>query len=179
MTPHLFLVPSAARVGAALLTLAATTCVPASDTPGAAEADNSAEAVEAAVTDQVRRYLAAVEERDTAAVRATLGPSERFIWIEDGEPRYPSVDALLEGLSSFPPGASVQTLMPDLHVHPVGEDVAHVWGPFATTVGVEPGAFTFRGAISFLLERRADGWRIVAGHTSSAPRSDGEPGPWR
>jgi len=113
----------------------------------------------------IERYLQGVESRDTAAIRAAFVDDGRLAWMEGGEVRYRSVDAMLASLEGFPPDAAVHTRLDDLTIVPVGTDGAHAWARFQTTVS-GPGGFAFGGALSLVLERTPRGWRIVGGHSS-------------
>lgn len=113
-------------------------------------------------------YLAALEARDTAAIRAAIRDDGRFAWLEDGTMRYWSVDAILTGLEAFPPEMPISTRTEEITVVPVGERGAHAWTGFTTMIGEGEGAYVFGGMLSFVLERGDDGWRVVGGHTSSA-----------
>lgn len=126
----------------------------------------SKEEVSAFLTD----YLAAIGSRDAARIRAALVTGDRLAWIEDGKVSYRSADAVIAGLAAFPAGAAIRTELTDLAVVPVGQSGAHAWASFRTTVGEGAAAFSFGGAISFMLERDGDSWKIVGGHTSSPRR---------
>jgi hypothetical protein len=123
--------------------------------------------------------MSAVEERDPSALREILVPGDRLAWIEDGQVRYRSAQEVLSSLLAFPAGTPIHTQTSDLEVVPIGERGAHAWTRFETTVGEGEGAFSFRGIVSFVLERTGGSWRIVGGHTSSPrqPSSDSTPYP--
>lgn len=115
-------------------------------------------------------YLAAIGSRNATSIRAALVTGDRLAWIEDGKVSYRSADAVIAGLAAFPAGTAIRTELTDLDVVPVGQSGAHAWATFRTTVGEGAAAFSFGGAISFMLERDSDSWRIVGGHTSSPRR---------
>ena len=145
---------------AALVASAALACDrPPSARPGAA-AD-----VEAEVRETIERYIRGVETGDTSAVRAAFVDDGRLAWLEGGDVRYRSVDAMLAALAGFPPDATLRTHLEDLTIVPVGSDAAHAWARFETTVS-GPEGFSFAGALSLVLVRTAEGWRIVGGHSS-------------
>ncbi len=121
--------------------------------------------VGAGVRTTVQRYLQAVETRDTSAIRAVFVEDDRLAWLEGGEVRYRSVDAMLASLSGFPPDATLRTRLEGLTIVPAGSDAAHAWARFETTVS-GAGGFSFAGALSLVLERTPEGWRIVGGHSS-------------
>jgi len=113
----------------------------------------------------VEGYLQAVATRDTAAIRAVFVDDGRLAWLEGGEVRYRAVDAMLASLAEFPPEATLRTRLEDLTIVPAGSDAAHAWARFETTVSGS-GGFSFAGALSLVLERTPEGWRIVGGHSS-------------
>ena len=142
--------------------------------PSEPPADAGGGAVDAAEVGAVLlHYLEAVERRDTAALRALYAADGRFVWIEDGAVRYRSADDVLAGLAAFPAGTPLRTVVGEVEVAPVAGGGVHAWTPFTTRVGEGEGAFTFRGMLSFVLERDGEGWRIVGGHTSTASPSAG------
>ena len=120
--------------------------------------------VEAEVTALIERYTAATAIRDTAAIRRYVLDDPRFVWFEEGEPRYRSADEILASLAMFPPEQSIETTLGEVRVVPVGEGGAMAWTDYETVVG--DGAFRFGGLIVFVLERGPDGWRIVGGQAS-------------
>lgn len=115
-------------------------------------------------------YLAAIGARDAAKIRTAYIADDRFVWIEDGKVRYRRVEDVLSSLASLPADSPIRTELTDLSVAPVGQTAAHAWASFKTTVGDGPKAFSFGGAISFVLERHGSSWRVVSGHTSSPSR---------
>jgi ketosteroid isomerase-like protein len=115
-------------------------------------------------------YLAAISSRDAARIREAYVTDDRFVWIEDGKVRYRRVEEVLSSLANFPPDSPIRTELADLSVVPVGPGAAHAWASFKTTIGEGSKAFTFGGAISFVLERDGSRWRVVSGHTSSPIR---------
>lgn len=117
-------------------------------------------------------YLTAVGSRDSTAILQSIDDEGRFVWVEDGAVRYRSGREVVAGLSQLAPGSFIRTDLTDLSVVPVGEAGAHAWATFQTTVGEGERAFSFGGAISFVLERREAGWVLLGGHTS-APRPRG------
>lgn len=117
----------------------------------------------------LENYMAAISARDFDHIRLSLVEDGRFVWVEDGEVRYRALGDLLSSLEQFPPNSPIRTELTDMVAVPVGDTGAHAWAQFQTTVGEGPGGFTFGGAISFVLERRSDAWKLVGGHTS-APR---------
>lgn len=112
-------------------------------------------------------YLTAINTRDFDVIGRAYVDDGRLVWIEDGEVRYRSADAVLASLGAFPEGSAIRTELSDLVVVPLGVAGAHAWATFSTTVGTGPSSFSFGGAISFVLEREDGLWKLVGGHTSS------------
>lgn len=115
----------------------------------------------------LNQYLEAAASGDAKAVRSALVDDGRFAWVEDGAVRYRGAEDVLEGLASLPPDAEIDTELKDLEVIAMGASGAHAWGTFITTIESGEQAFSFGGAISFVLERQGDDWKLVGGHTSS------------
>jgi hypothetical protein len=115
-------------------------------------------------------YFEAIGARDAAKIREAYVADDRFVWIEDGKVRYRRVEDVLSSLATFPADSPIRTELADLSVVSVGPVAAHAWATFKTTVGEGAKAFTFGGAISFVLEREGNKWRVVSGHTSSPSR---------
>ena len=118
-------------------------------------------------------YMDAIGARDAETLRSQVADSTRFTWAEDGAVRYRSVDAILEGLATFPPEVPINTDLSDLHVAQVGTDGAYATASFVTRIGEGPESFTFGGVITFVLERHDETWRIVGGHVSSPRQRPG------
>lgn len=142
--------------------------VPTGGLPDAAPTTTSARRD---ATGEVRRFVEAhrlaTERRDARALRPMYAPAERFTWYEDGAPRYTSVDEVLAGLAAFPPEMPLRTTYAGVTVEPLGADAARAAMRFETTAGAGPDAFSFDGVMTMVLERTAEGWRIVSGHTST------------
>jgi hypothetical protein len=113
-------------------------------------------------------YRAALESRDTLAIPDLYVDDGRFIWLEDGEVRYRSAEDVATSLASLPAGMSLRTAYDETSIHPIGAEGASATMRFRTTIGEGSSAFEFGGVMSMALERGPGGWRIVAGHTSTA-----------
>jgi ketosteroid isomerase-like protein len=112
-------------------------------------------------------YRGALDSRDTLALSDLYVDDGRFIWLEDGEVRYRSAADVARSLSALPDGMSLRTEYDETSVQPVGARGASASMRFLTTMGEGSSAFEFGGVISMTLERGPQGWRIVAGHTST------------
>lgn len=124
--------------------------------------------VESEVATFLDAYASALENRDTLLLPAMYVADGRFEWLEDGVVRYRSADEVLTSLASFPAEARIHTEYTDPSIRSVGTGVAVASMTFATTIGEGQGGFHFGGVISMVLERDTVGWKIVAGHTSTA-----------
>lgn len=129
-------------------------------------------AFKAEVTDFLTEYNAAFAESDTARIRALYVPGERLVWLEDGAVKYQSVADIFESLAALPPGLRVTTHLSDVDIRALGADAAAVNAEFSTEfAGTDGEGFAFGGALSMVLERNGDGWRVLSGHTSTARAS--------
>jgi len=124
-------------------------------------------ALEAELSEFLATYLTVLENRDLDRLTDLYAPAGRFHWIEDGQLRYRSADEVARGLESLPPDATLRTEFSEQIITALGDRGAVASMRFETVVGDGPGAFAFGGMMSIALEREGDGWKIVAGHTSS------------
>lgn len=120
------------------------------------------------VTTFLEAYASALENRDTLLLPTMYVADGRFEWLEDGVVRYRSSDEILASLASFPAEARIHTEYTESSIRSVGTGVAVASMTFATTIGEGESGFRFGGVISMVLERDTVGWKIVAGHTSTA-----------
>lgn len=129
--------------------------------------------VEGDVRSLLNRWTDAFEARDLDRVRSVLTTSPQFVWLEDGEPRYRSVDEIVKALASFPPGLKFTHTLGDVKIVPMSNDAA--WAEVATTTQIEQGGRVvseFTSLVLMILQRDEVAWRIHAAHTStSKPRS--------
>ena len=129
-------------------------------------------AVEAEVTDFLTEYNAAFAESDTARIRALYVSGERLVWLEDGAVKYRSVAEIFESLAALPPGLRVSTQLSDVEIQALAANAATVSAEFSSEFASADGeGFAFGGALSMVLARTADGWRVLSGHTSTAGAS--------
>ncbi|MDX2201082.1 MAG: nuclear transport factor 2 family protein [Phycisphaerae bacterium] len=164
--------------GGATLLIATALCAIGADcnsrSPQKASIDRNQ--VEGEVRALLDRWVRAFESRDEIAIRAVLVDGDRFVWLEDGEARYPSADAVVAALKSFPPGLRFSHKLTSVRVVPLSDDAA--WAQLGTATEIRQGeraVSQFSSVVLMLVERVAGAWRIAAGHTSSGngPR----PGP--
>lgn len=118
---------------------------------------------EAAVRDLYGRFLSAQNARDLAAVRATLWPSPKFLWVSDGRPFW-GPDALVERMAAFQ-RAEVWRVDPSFErsrVVEVAPDAAFLSVPLVLTIGDAAAPAHLKWLVGVLCRRGADGWRIAA-----------------
>jgi len=129
--------------------------------------------VESEVRTLIDRWVHAFESRDLAGVRSVLADNDRFVWLEDGEPRYQSAGAVVSALSSFPPGLAFGHELISTRIVPISTDAA--WAQLATRTRIRQESHVvadFPAVVLMLVQRGDSGWRIVAAHTSTTkPRS--------
>lgn len=120
-------------------------------------------------------YIATLEGRDEVRVRALFVDDGRFVWFTDGARSYGSAEEVLAGMRRFGE-LRFRTELADVHVEPLTPDIVSAHSTFRTRLELPGGGeHEYGGVITWLLERsKQDGWRVVAGHTSTPggpPRS--------
>lgn len=108
------------------------------------------------------RLAEAQNRRDTAAVRALLLSSQRFLWVSDGKAFW-GPDTMVERMARFQK-AELWRVEPDRSRRRIVEfsgDRAHLFQPLVLRIGAAgaPDAIPF--LVSVLCERTTDGWRIA------------------
>jgi ketosteroid isomerase-like protein len=95
----------------------------------------------------------------------------RFRWVSNGAVETRSVEQLRKHFAALPAGTRVETTYQDAEITPLAPGVAMVTTQFQTRL-VDPkgGGFSFGGALTMTLVERPDGWKILNGHASGAPR---------
>lgn len=121
-----------------------------------------------ATLDAFRRYAA---EGKWDLLGGLYVDDANFRWVESGAVRYRSVAEVRKALSSLSTGSRIETTYKDVEIIPLSPDVAMVTLLFETRlVSITGGGFSFGGAMTMVLVRRDDAWRIAGGHTSSPAR---------
>jgi ketosteroid isomerase-like protein len=118
---------------------------------------------EAGVRDLYGRFLAAQNTRDLAAVRATLWPSPKFLWVSDGRPFW-GPGALIERMGAFQ-RAEVWRVDPSFErsrVVEVAPDAAFLSVPLVLTIGDAAAPAHLKWLVGVLCRRGGEGWRIAA-----------------
>lgn len=130
-----------------------------------------------AIRDSVTIALAQFEQYSSKAQWDSLvtmySASPAFRFLESGQLRYTSRQAVLDGFSALPPAASVSTEYRDLSIDPIAPGVAISHALFETAFSSQDGPmFRFGGALTLVWVHEEEGWRIRSGHSSSpVPRS--------
>ena len=127
-----------------------------------------------AMRDSVRAALADFTRHSAAAqwdsMVALYSTRPEFRWVENGSIAYRSAADIRTALSGMPAGTRVETKYDDTEITPLAPGVASVFTLFETRLGEPGAAFAgFEGAMTITFVREAAGWRMLAGHTSSAP----------
>ena len=159
------------RESTSLLSLTLVCAIAACDRSGPPEAI-VAEVLQPEVNAFLESYLSVIAARDTAQLRAFYVDDGRFVWFEDGGLKYRSADEIIAALAALPVDALIRTDVSDTRVVRLGRTGADVSTKFRTVIGDSVSGFEYGGVISFALEKGADGWRIVSGHSSTARSVD-------
>ena len=115
------------------------------------------------------RFYTAQNAHDVEGVRATLLPSERFLWVSDGQSFW-GAETMLERMSLFQQ-APVWEVVPGLAVAEaveVGSDAAYLHLPLVLRIGPTGTPDELPFLVSVLGVATADGWRIAALFTTTA-----------
>ena len=142
-------------------------CAPSPEAPPAAAAVDP-ETTDGEVRMLLDQWVDAFETRDPASVEKVLSDAPSFVWLEDGEVRYPTRDAILAALASFPEDLAARYELDEIVVRPV--ETGHAWVRMTTRTEIEQGGeivSSFDGVVTMLVERASSGWRIAAAHTSN------------
>jgi hypothetical protein len=97
-----------------------------------------------------------------------------FVWIEQGQNRYPDHAAIEAGLAQArDSGLTVQTTVSDIVATALAPDAAAVRATYSITFG-DPaaGGFSSDGILSGVVIERDGRWCFLQGHLSSPPTSD-------
>ena len=98
----------------------------------------------------------------------------RFVWVEDGGIKYDSKNQIRRALEAVASQGVVVSNFGLPTVWALNDSQVMVFAKFRTTIAKgSPDEFTFAGAITAVMEKRAEGWQFLSGHTSSAPTTNG------
>lgn len=130
----------------------------------------------AAIQDSIRTTLDAFRRHSTNrqwdSLAAMYAPDSSFRWIENGEVRYRSAGEIRTAFARLSSTMRIETTYRDTEIMPLAAGIASVLSRFETRFMDSTTSFSFGGAISMVLMHRANGWKIVSGHSSAPiPRS--------
>jgi uncharacterized protein (TIGR02246 family) len=130
--------------------------------------------IESEVEAFLTRYRQAFDAGDPEALVDLYVTDDRFAIYEDGTLRYASPQSVVEAVASFPPGMSMTTEGDITDITPLTKDLAMASTTYRTQIAMpNGGAFAVEGVMTALLERSAEGWRVVRAHTSSVRERGG------
>jgi len=115
-------------------------------------------------------YSRALNAADWTRVISFYADDPRFEWIEDGEVRYASKDAIAPSFEAMKEtGSTIVFKNEPPHVAVLAPGVAALRTTFETTIVDKEGKpFTFGGLLTIDLIKTPNGWKFLRGHTSSA-----------
>ena len=95
---------------------------------------------------------------------------DRFVWFTDGQKRYATPEAILKSIAAFAAqGMTFTTEYSQIDPRPLTRDLAVVSSKFKTEVRANnEEVFSYAGVSTMVLERSEEqGWRVLAGHSST------------
>lgn len=111
----------------------------------------------------------AIAKSDLATIRSAYVNDARFQWFEEGVLTYRSSGEIINKLSQFPKGTTIDTQLSNIDVRPLTDKLAYGSASYATKIVMPTGPFEFSGVFTMLLERDNGRWKFVSGHTSTIP----------
>ncbi len=127
-----------------------------------------------AVTELIQRWSDAGEAQDWDAIADTYADADGFVWIEQGEARYASRAAIVEGLNQARGmSASIRNDVSDIVVTPLADNAAAFRAHYVLSVSAEGFSYTSEGMLSGVAIKQADGWRFLQGSFSEQPAAEG------
>ena len=116
-------------------------------------------------------YAAHAVALDWEGLLALYADDARFHWMESGHLAYDGKTSVVEHIHTLAPmieQLTFEVLEPRVLV--LSKEYAHASLRFRETVTLVPGeSLDLEGAITALLVRTTDGWRLLSGHTSISP----------
>jgi ketosteroid isomerase-like protein len=126
---------------------------------------------EAGVTALVQRWSDAGEAGDWDAVADTYADAEGFVWIEQGEVRYPNYAAIVAGLDmARGMRATIRNDVSDIAVTPLGAGRAAFRARYEIALTAEQFSFSSQGVLSGVAIKQGDAWRFLQGAFSERPQ---------
>lgn len=133
--------------------------------PKQTEADLGA--VTRGVGELLQRWSDAGEALDWDAVASTYANEEGFVWIEQGEVRYPDYASIVAGLDQARAmQAKIRNDISDIAVTPLGPDAAAYRTNYVLAVSADGFGFESRGVLSGVAVRRNGEWKLLQGSFS-------------
>jgi len=150
----------------ALVIIGASACAPALQ---------NGDDVRRGVTELVQRWSDAGEALDWDEVADTYADVEGFVWIEQGEARYTSRGAILEGLNQARAmSASIRNDVSDIVVTPLSDDAAAFRAHYFLSVSAEGFSVSSEGVLSGVAIKEGGTWRFLQGSFSEQPEQSGD-----
>jgi ketosteroid isomerase-like protein len=117
-----------------------------------------------------QRYSQVLNAADWPAVLSFYADDPRFEWIEDGEVRYASKDAIAPAFEAMVgTGSKIHYKAAPPHIAVLAPNVVNLRTKFETTIIDKDGKpFTFGGMITIDMIKTKDGWKFLRGHTSAS-----------
>lgn len=120
----------------------------------------------------VQRWSDTGEAGDWEAVADTYADAQGFVWIEQGEVRYPNRAAIVAGLDmARRMRATVRNDVSDIVVTPLGDRIAAFRANYTITVTSEQFSFTSQGVLSGVAIKQGETWRFLQGAFSDRPQN--------
>ena len=133
------------------------------------EAPFDPEAVSSDVLAMLNEYASVANSGDLDEALDFYVQDSRFRWAEDGAIRYSSYADLETAIRSFADYGDFSTEYSNPFVNALTWDHAQLFTTFKTTVDApDAGGFSYSGLVTMNLVRTETGWKILAGHTSTA-----------
>ena len=116
------------------------------------------------------KYSEVLNAADWPAVLSFYADDPRFEWIEDGEVRYASRDAIAPAFEAMlATGSKIRYKAEPPRVAVLAPNVVNLRTKFETTIIDNTGKpFTFGGMITIDMIKTKDGWKFLRGHTSAS-----------
>ncbi len=116
------------------------------------------------------KYSDVLNAADWPAVLSFYADDPRFEWIEDGEVRYASKDAIAPAFEAMVgTGSKIRYKAEPPRIAVLAPNVVNLRTKFETTIIDKEGKpFTFGGMITIDMIKTKDGWKFLRGHTSSS-----------
>lgn len=133
------------------------------------DSTRSPQRIRTSVDSLLDEYRTSMTSGTVDDLMSVYSSDERFHWVEDGEVVYESAEEIrraLKGLRTQYPQATLD--LSNTSITPLPPDHALITTQFEQSLADSTGeGFSFSGAMTITAVEEADGWRFLAGHTSS------------